>query len=713
MRINFSLKQWFSIVCILVLLPLSHFALSNINSTEDTIGDIDVCLPYFGPGGCVWTPELPPPGECGIIYESTHLVIDIFGNYTFSLADESYPGLSIDPFTGLVTLCADEQLYEQYSEISFSVLVTDSAGNISSQTVILSIPNYDTAPPMVNLSCNDIEENSGAGQVVCQAIADDSAYISDGVTFSLTNDSDPTLTIDAVTGEVILTVDPDYEVQNEYSLAVIATDAAGNSASAIGGFNILSAPQICPLIIYPVPYIDENSGANQVVYTAIAPDHPYPFDEFNFSLSEASDPNLFIDEITGELTLIPNPDYEVQSEYYFEVEIYDVAGNRVEGNYCYPNISHIYINNLDEVAPQITSVDSITVMHGTLGELYQAIADDSADISYGVSFSLAEDSDSEFSIDAQTGVVSIASDASFPFYSFTVVATDASDNATSLTVSVSVTQPKQLISVNNFPMGVLGRTSVLEVAYDTTDNNNQLSGLGMRVHFDSSLLSFKEVTDLIDQDIIVNGEGPFNDNANYDNDPLTDQYMLFGWASLYNNWPNRELPTVLMNIAFDVSDSIDIDVTPSTNINFTDSSFTVGYEFSANSYVLEFQRATWDFDGDGNADALTDGLMMLRYLFGLRGDFLTNGAMAGDSTFDSETTAANVEAAMDIADIDRDGELNALTDGLLLLRYLFGIRNASLTIGAVGSKSTRSTYDIQTYIELHMPPLPPIAIDLN
>jgi hypothetical protein len=211
---------------------------------------------------------------------------------------------------------------------------------------------------------------------------------------------------------------------------------------------------------------------------------------------------------------------------------------------------------------------------------------------------------------------------------------------------------------------------------------------------------------LIDQDIIVNGEGPFSDNANYDNDPLTDQYMLFGWASLYNNWPNRELPTVLMNIAFDVSDTIDIDVTPSTNINFTDSSFTAGYEFSANSYVLEFQRATWDFDGDGNADALTDGLMMIRYLFGLRAELVTFSAMSDNSTLSPEEVIAEIEAALDIMDIDADGEFNALTDGLLLLRYLFGLRDDSLTNGAVGADATRSSNeDIQNYLESHMPAL--------
>ena len=266
------------------------------------------------------------------------------------------------------------------------------------------------------------------------------------------------------------------------------------------------------------------------------------------------------------------------------------------------------------------------------------------------------------------------------------------------------TQPQQVISVNNTPKGVLGRTSVLEVAYDTTDNNNQLSGLGMRVHFDSSLLSLNEITGLIEQDIIVDGQGPFSDDADSDNDPLTDQYMLFGWASLYNNWPDTDLPTILMNIVFDVSENINPDEISSTSINFTDTAFTVGYEFSAQSYELEILRATWDFDGNGQADALTDGLMMLRYLFGLRDNLVTNGAMASNSPFDSQQVVAEIEAAMDIADIDADGELNALTDGLLLLRYLFGLRDDILTNGAVGPDATRSSNsDIQNYLESHMP----------
>ena len=61
---------------------------------------------------------------------------------------------------------------------------------------------------------------------------------------------------------------------------------------------------------------------------------------------------------------------------------------------------------------------------------------------------------------------------------------------------------------------------------------------------------------------------------------------------------------------------------------------------------------------------------------------------------------------MDIADIDADGELNALTDGLLLLRYLFDLRDDLLTNGVVGLDGIRtSNEDIQSYLGAHMPPI--------
>lgn len=42
---------------------------------------------------------------------------------------------------------------------------------------------------------------------------------------------------------------------------------------------------------------------------------------------------------------------------------------------------------------------------------------------------------------------------------------------------------------------------------------------------------------------------------------------------------------------------------------------------------------TWDLDGNNKADALTDGMLLIRYTFGLRGASLTDGAIALDSPF--------------------------------------------------------------------------------
>ena len=51
-----------------------------------------------------------------------------------------------------------------------------------------------------------------------------------------------------------------------------------------------------------------------------------------------------------------------------------------------------------------------------------------------------------------------------------------------------------------------------------------------------------------------------------------------------------------------------------------------------------------DIDGNGQIDALTDGLLILRYLFGLEGDTLINGVVADDAT---RTTAEEIEAHLE------------------------------------------------------------------
>ena len=95
--------------------------------------------------------------------------------------------------------------------------------------------------------------------------------------------------------------------------------------------------------------------------------------------------------------------------------------------------------------------------------------------------------------------------------------------------------------------------------------------------------------------------------------------------------------------------------------------------------------ATIDVDGDGETEALTDGLLVLRFHFGFIAAALVTGAV--DLADCTRCTAPAIEAYLASIetqlDVDGDGETEPLTDGLLSLRWLFGFTGAALTTGAV------------------------------
>ena len=115
----------------------------------------------------------------------------------------------------------------------------------------------------------------------------------------------------------------------------------------------------------------------------------------------------------------------------------------------------------------------------------------------------------------------------------------------------------------------------------------------------------------------------------------------------------------------------------------------------------------FSFDVDENLEAqtLTDGLLVIRHLFGFSGDSLTSGAVSdGSSRGSSELISSYLTDADSQPDIDGDGESKPLTDGLLLIRYLFGLSSDSLISGAIGSGATRDTAEeVEAYIEERVP----------
>jgi len=115
----------------------------------------------------------------------------------------------------------------------------------------------------------------------------------------------------------------------------------------------------------------------------------------------------------------------------------------------------------------------------------------------------------------------------------------------------------------------------------------------------------------------------------------------------------------------------------------------------------------FSFDVDENLEAqpLTDGLLVIRHLFGFSGDSLISGAVSGEAgRGSSEAITSYLTDGVSELDIDGDGTSGALTDGLLLIRYLFGFSGGTLLSGAIGDGAERnSAVAVEAYIEERIP----------
>src|SRR6267143_756698 len=99
-----------------------------------------------------------------------------------------------------------------------------------------------------------------------------------------------------------------------------------------------------------------------------------------------------------------------------------------------------------------------------------------------------------------------------------------------------------------------------------------------------------------------------------------------------------------------------------------------------------------DVDLNGTADALSDGIVIIRHLFGFTGSALTYGAVdpAGQRTDPPAISTYLNQFRNTMLDVDLNGNADALSDGILIIRNLFGFTGSALTDGAVDPAGGRT-----------------------
>ena len=122
------------------------------------------------------------------------------------------------------------------------------------------------------------------------------------------------------------------------------------------------------------------------------------------------------------------------------------------------------------------------------------------------------------------------------------------------------------------------KITTLTVSY-SADNEN-LTGLGLRIHWNSQQLKFMEINNALKKDLLIIGQ-PQRDTDNYDKDMTTDWFVPIAWMDQNAAWPGNKV-VELLTISFSKNQSF----SDKTSINFSASSTAADYTLNAKNVMI-------------------------------------------------------------------------------------------------------------------------------
>jgi len=242
----------------------------------------------------------------------------------------------------------------------------------------------------------------------------------------------------------------------------IGAVGVGGAAAVLGGGGDSNPAPTSPVLPTPTPIPsdttapsitsgtaatakNENSGASQVIYTSTATDTA----TITYSLKNTGDASLLsINNSTGAITLTANPDFETKPSYNFTIVATDTAGNSSE------QAVTLAINDLDEIAPTITSATTATIAENvaTTTVVYTATA---TDTSLPLVYVISGTDAGLFNLNTTTGEVKFNTSPNYEapadngtnnVYDFTITAVDQAGNYSNQNIALDVTNVAEYVA---------------------------------------------------------------------------------------------------------------------------------------------------------------------------------------------------------------------------------------------------------------------------
>ncbi|WP_036307174.1 DUF4347 domain-containing protein, partial [Methyloglobulus morosus] len=347
-----------------------------------------------------------------------------------------------------------------YNRALSSGEVASLAANAPQATATFTVAAVNDAPTATNLSAPGTYTEDTALNLTDMVISDvDSANVT--VTLTLSNvaagslntatSGTVTSTYNAGTGVwtasgaiadvntllVGLTFTPTANFNGNFTIATSVSDGV---AAAVTGTKSMTG-----IAVNDAPTITSNGGGstatasiaeNSTAVTTVTATDIDGATTFTYSISGGVDASKFaINSATGALSFLTAPNFELPTDTGSN-NVYDVTVQVSDGSLTDTQDISVTINNLDEVAPTVTSGAFAAAVNENSGAgqvVYTASSTDTGDIATGsTSYSLGGADAALFGIDANTGAVTLTGNPNFEAkasYSVTVTATDAAGNA--------------------------------------------------------------------------------------------------------------------------------------------------------------------------------------------------------------------------------------------------------------------------------------------
>ncbi|MBF0165724.1 MAG: hypothetical protein HQM01_14675, partial [Magnetococcales bacterium] len=240
---------------------------------------------------------------------------------------------------------------------------------------------------------------------------------------------------------------------------------------------------------------------------------------------------------------------------------------------------------------------------------------------------------------------------------------------------------------------VPGELVRIRLAYTRSDGSRHLPGTGLTFHFDANHLAFVDWQPLA----LASGNQPVvsveADATDLDGDPTTHQRIRVRYSEAVLGEGAH------LALTFRMLGDTPLQTRTPFKVNLIDP--LADERFIPEPVTFVAAGLDWDIDGDGAVRPLSDGLLILRHLAGQRGEALLAGAVGAVATRSDPTLLDTLlSAAHPLLDVDGNGLVDPWSDGVLIMRYLFGFRGEALSGGLADAAGCRPGSEaIEAYLK--------------